>query len=68
MEAAKLAIETGAARRVANAEDLARAVKQLYRNPEQRRLMSEAGWHFNQAHQGATQKAMALLEPELARL
>jgi len=43
-------------------------VKQLYRNPEQRRLMSEAGWHFNQAHQGATQKAMALLEPELARL
>jgi len=68
MEAAKLAIEAGAARRVADAEDLARAVKQLYRNPEQRRLMSKAGWHFSQAHQGATQKAMALLEPELAKL
>ncbi len=68
LEAAEQAIEAGAARRVQDAEDLARAVKRLYRDPEQRRLMSEAAWHFSQAHQGATQKVMALLEPELAKL
>lgn len=68
LQAAEMAIEAGAARRVQNAEDLAIAVKQLYQHPEQRSLMSEAGWHFSQAHQGATLKVMALLEPELAKL
>jgi 3-deoxy-D-manno-octulosonic-acid transferase len=68
LQATEQAIEAGAARRIENAEELALALKRLYQHPEQRSLMNEAGWHFSQAHQGATLKVMNLLEPELARL
>jgi 3-deoxy-D-manno-octulosonic-acid transferase len=68
LEATELAIEAGAARRVQDAEDLAHTLKQLYQHPELRSLMGEAGWHFSQAHQGATSKVMDMLEPQLAHL
>jgi 3-deoxy-D-manno-octulosonic-acid transferase len=67
LEATELAVEAGAARRVADAEELSRTLKQLYQNPDQLRLMAEAGWHFTRAHRGATEKVMTLLEPVLSK-
>ena len=68
LEATELAIACGAALRVADAEALARAVKQLHQEPERRHAMAEAGLRFSRAHQGATSKIMALLEPVLAKI
>lgn len=68
LEAADLAVAAGAALRVADAEALAHTLKQLYQHPDKLRLMGEAGWHFSRAHQGATKRILALMEPELSRL
>ncbi|TCJ12933.1 3-deoxy-D-manno-octulosonic acid transferase [Parasulfuritortus cantonensis] len=68
LDATERAIAEGAALRVADAEDLARALKRLHRDADKRHAMAEAGIHFSRAHKGATEKVMALLEPVLARL
>jgi 3-deoxy-D-manno-octulosonic-acid transferase len=68
LEATELAIAAGAAERVADAEDLARKLKQVYQDSDRRQRMADAGRHFSQAHQGATQKVMALLAPALDKL
>lgn len=68
LDAAERAIDAGAALRVADAEDLAHAVKRLHQHPEERQAMAAAGLDFSRAHKGATEKMMALLEPALARL
>lgn len=68
LDAAERAVEAGAALRVADAEDLARTVKQLHQDSDRRHAMAEAGIHFSQAHKGATERVMAMLEAALARL
>ncbi|HEX8979659.1 MAG TPA: lipid IV(A) 3-deoxy-D-manno-octulosonic acid transferase [Parasulfuritortus sp.] len=67
LEATELAIASGAAERVADAEDLARKLKHLNQDPDRRQRMADAGLDFSRAHQGATQKVMALLKPALTR-
>jgi 3-deoxy-D-manno-octulosonic-acid transferase len=67
-EATELGITAGAVRQVADAEELAHVLKQLYQHPEKLHLMGEAGWHFSRAHQGATKRILALLEPDLGKL
>lgn len=68
LEAAERAVAHGAALRVTDAEELARAVKRLHQDASQRHAMAEAGIGFSQAHKGATDKVMALLEPALTKL
>lgn len=68
LDAAERAIEHGAALRVADAEDLAHAVKHLHQHPELRHAMAEAGLAFSRAHKGATERVMAMLEADLAKL
>jgi len=64
-EAARQAIEIGAARRVQDAAELAEAVGALYRDAGLRRRMGEAGRAYAGAHRGATQRVMAMIEPAL---
>lgn len=66
-EAAEVAVAQGAARRIADAEALAQAVQRLHGDAAARQAMAEAGRRFSQAHKGATDKVMALLEPALAQ-
>lgn len=61
-EAADLAVEAGAAVRVADEEELARELQDLLQNPERRRRMGQAGLNFSRQHRGATEKVMAMLE------
>ncbi len=60
-EAAEQAIACGAAARVADGDELAMRVKQLYRDPGARAAMAKAGLAFASANRGATDKVMALL-------
>ncbi|MEX0958191.1 MAG: lipid IV(A) 3-deoxy-D-manno-octulosonic acid transferase [Burkholderiales bacterium] len=60
-EATELAIEAGAAIRVADARELAQVVARLLDNPEQRSAMGEAGRRFTESHRGATERTLALL-------
>ncbi len=62
MEAAEQAVARGAARRVADAGELATAVAVLYRDPVARERMREAGLQFAAANRGATARIMAMLE------
>jgi 3-deoxy-D-manno-octulosonic-acid transferase len=62
-EAAEQAVAWGAARRVADAGELAAAALSLYRDPNARLEMRTAGMNFAAANQGATERIMALLEP-----
>lgn len=68
LEATDLAIAAGAAQRVADAEDLARVLKRLHRQPDRLQQMGDAGRRFSQAHQGATKRILALMGPELEKL
>jgi len=61
-EATELAAAAGAARRVQDAADLAREATNLLASPRRLREMSEAATAFARAHQGATDKVMALLK------
>lgn len=61
-EAARLALEAGAALRVADAAELAAAVTALLGDPNRLRTMAEAGLRFARAHRGASERAMALVE------
>jgi 3-deoxy-D-manno-octulosonic-acid transferase len=61
-EAAKQAVEAGAAVRVASEVELVRELRDLLHSPERCRCMGQAGLEFSRRHQGATEKVMALLE------
>jgi 3-deoxy-D-manno-octulosonic-acid transferase len=60
--ASRLALEAGAALRVANGEALAAALNRLFRGEAAREAMSKAGLAFSRAHRGATERAMELIE------
>jgi 3-deoxy-D-manno-octulosonic-acid transferase len=60
-EAAQLAIDAGAAVRVANARDAVSVARELLLNPERARRMGQAGLDFTRGHAGATDKIVALL-------
>lgn len=60
-QASELAIEQGAALRVADASALTHTVQNLFANPESMKKMGAAGVQFVQSSQGATEKALALV-------
>jgi 3-deoxy-D-manno-octulosonic-acid transferase len=60
-QASELATECGAARRVVNAQELTQALVELFSAPDQMQTMSAAGFGFVKSNQGATEKAMALV-------
>ena len=62
-EATELAIQAGAARRVANAGELAKTVGDLLGRPQEMRAMSAAALAFAGQHRGAAERLMALIEP-----
>lgn len=61
-DATRGAIEAGAAIRVANAADLIQSMTGLFADPDRRESMGIAGKQFSEAHRGATEKTMRLLE------
>ncbi len=61
-EAAEQATACGAARRVADAGELAVAVLALFNDPIARERMREAGLGFAAANRGATERVMRMLE------
>lgn len=60
-QAAEDAVACGAARRVADAGDAARAAAELLRDREQLKAMREAALAFSRAHRGATARTVALI-------
>ena len=66
-QAADDAIACDAARRITDARQLADVVTHLLTTPEDRINMKEKAIAFSQAHQGATARTMALIEPLLQR-
>ncbi|MGH8750254.1 MAG: lipid IV(A) 3-deoxy-D-manno-octulosonic acid transferase [Burkholderiales bacterium] len=60
-EVAELAIQAGAAQRVANIQELAQAIQSLFTDAAKWREMGIAGRAFCAVHQGATQKILRLL-------
>jgi 3-deoxy-D-manno-octulosonic-acid transferase len=65
-EATAGAIAAGAARRVADADELSRAVRDLLSDPARRRAMGDAARTFHAAHQGAVQRLWGWLQPQVA--
>ena len=61
--ATELAIQAGAARRVANAGELSETAGDLLQNQEKARAMSAAALAFADEHSGATERLMKLIEP-----
>ena len=61
-EATRGAIEAGAAIRVTDVEDLARAIQRLLLDANLREAMSTAGKKFTDAHRGATAKTLEILK------
>jgi 3-deoxy-D-manno-octulosonic-acid transferase len=61
-EATRGAIEAGAATRVTDEVELGRSIDRLLGDPDLRRTMSQAGKRFTDAHRGATEKTLKLLE------
>ncbi|MEI7466505.1 MAG: glycosyltransferase, partial [Burkholderiales bacterium] len=64
-EAALQAVATGAALRVADAEELAAKVAALLADATGRQRMAESALAFSHTHRGATDRTMALLSPLL---
>lgn len=60
-EVSELAIQAGAAQRVANAEELALTAGDLLKAPEKIKAMSAAALAFSGRHRGATERLMALI-------
>jgi 3-deoxy-D-manno-octulosonic-acid transferase len=67
-QAAELAIAAGGALRVANADELANAVRRLHNDPPARQAIGAAGRAFAGQHQGAAQRILAQLTPDLERI
>jgi len=65
-EATRLAIEAGAARRVADGTELGREIETLLGDAAARDAMGRAGREFAARHRGATERVLRLLEPALA--
>lgn len=63
--AAEQAVACGAARRVADVNELIAVVKALYLDPARRQAMAAAGRAYARAQQGATGRVMALLTAAL---
>jgi 3-deoxy-D-manno-octulosonic-acid transferase len=61
-EATRGAIEAGAAIRVSNTAELAQNIAALFADPDLRLSMGAAGKHFSEAHRGATEKTLDLIE------
>ena len=57
-QASELAIECGAAQRVADAPTMAQALQVIFADPERMQKMGAAGLHFVRANQGATEQAL----------
>jgi len=66
-EVSELAVQTGAALRVADADELALMVGELLKASEKTQAMSVAALAFSDRHRGATERLMALIEPVLER-
>ena len=64
-EAARLAVDSGAALRVGDAEELLRRALELLQDPGMAASMSRAALAFSQQHRGATGRVMALVKPYL---
>jgi 3-deoxy-D-manno-octulosonic-acid transferase len=64
-EAAKLAIASGAARKIDSADDLIRAAGELLGDPMRLAKTGERGLQFVAAHQGATNVAARLIQSHL---
>lgn len=64
-EAAEAAVAAGAAVRVKDADGLEAALTALYVEADRRRRMGAAGLAYARAHQGATQRVMAMLADAL---
>jgi len=62
-QACELAVAGGAAVRVQDATELARAVQSLFSHPEQMAGMGEAGKIFVSANRGATERALTHIRP-----
>lgn len=60
-EATELAVAAGAALRVRDTADLARAVQHLLEDPAVMKRMAEAALAFSRAHQGATKRTLELI-------
>lgn len=65
-QAASDALSCGAARLVPDAGALPEVLGEILRNPAQRIAMKEKAIAFSHAHQGATERTMALLAPLIA--
>ena len=61
-DATRGAIEAGAAIQVSDADELRIAIEELLSDSNRRRVMSEAGRRFTDAHRGATEKTLKLLK------
>jgi 3-deoxy-D-manno-octulosonic-acid transferase len=66
-QAADEAVAAGAALRVADAQALAREALHLLDDAPARERMAEAGRAFTQAHRGATERTMELIEKMIAQ-
>lgn len=65
-EVTELAVQAGAALRVANAEELVLAIGDLLKAPEKIKTMSVAARAFADRHRGATERLMALVNEVLS--
>lgn len=65
-EVSELAIQAGAAQRMANAEELTLTVEDLLKAPEKIKVMSAAALAFAGRHRGATERLMAIIQEVLS--
>ena len=61
-QAAETAVQSGAAVRIAGADELVRGARALLQDPGRRERMGRSGIAFCSAHQGATARTLALVE------
>ena len=66
-EVSELAVQAGAALRLANAEELVLTARDLLKAPQKIKAMSVAALAFADRHRGATERLMALIEPYIKR-
>jgi 3-deoxy-D-manno-octulosonic-acid transferase len=60
---ARLLLKQGAALQVANAAELAAAVRSLLSDPAARQRMGASGRHIVEANRGSVRRLLALIEP-----
>ena len=67
LQATEDSIASGAAKRIADADEAASAVKKLLEDREALRAMKQAALEFSQAHRGATARTMGLIREAMAQ-